>query len=139
MSEMDFERPSSGVHQDLVNILGMVLAVVDRCSSVVVDRCSHVAVDRLHFVVVVLSDPKSGVDRCSADDIDRCSAVDVGQHQYELPMDMQLSTRKASPSSFSCSSTSPKSSSEMALTWCLSLSTAFPLTIASYFFTASAV
>ena len=52
MSEMDFERPSSGVHQDLVNVLGMVLAVVDRCSSVVVDRCSHVAVDRLHCVVV---------------------------------------------------------------------------------------
>ncbi|KAF3487528.1 hypothetical protein F2Q69_00053929 [Brassica cretica] len=29
-SEMDFERPSSGVHQDLVSVLGMVLAVVDR-------------------------------------------------------------------------------------------------------------
>ncbi|KAF3589603.1 hypothetical protein F2Q69_00029448 [Brassica cretica] len=52
MSEMDSERPSRGVHQDLVNVLGMVLAVVDRCSSVVVDRCSHVAVDRLHCVVV---------------------------------------------------------------------------------------
>ena len=52
MSEMDSERPSRGVHQDLVNVLGMVLAVVDRCSSVFVDRCSHVAVDRLHCVVV---------------------------------------------------------------------------------------
>ena len=47
-SEMDFEFPSSGVHQDLVNVLGMALAVVDRCASVVVDRCSHVAVDRFH-------------------------------------------------------------------------------------------
>ena len=52
MSEMDFERPPSGVHQDLVNVLGMVFAVFDRCSSGVVDRCSHVAVDRLHCVVV---------------------------------------------------------------------------------------
>ncbi|KAF3593300.1 hypothetical protein DY000_02021747 [Brassica cretica] len=52
MSEMDFERPSSGVHQDLVNVLGMVLAVVDRSSSVLVNQCSHVAVDRVHCVVV---------------------------------------------------------------------------------------
>ncbi|KAF3551390.1 hypothetical protein DY000_02009295 [Brassica cretica] len=46
MSEMDFERHPSGVYQDLVNVLGMVLAVVDRCSSVVIDRCSHFALDR---------------------------------------------------------------------------------------------
>ena len=47
-SDMDFEFPSSGVHQDLVNVLGMALVVVDRCASVVVDWCSHVAVDRFH-------------------------------------------------------------------------------------------
>ncbi|KAF2545452.1 hypothetical protein F2Q70_00021402 [Brassica cretica] len=50
MSEMDFELPSSGVHQDLVNVLGMVLAVVDHCSSDVVDRRSLVVVDRFYLV-----------------------------------------------------------------------------------------
>ena len=51
MSEMDFRLLLSGVHQDLVNILGMALMVVDRCSSSVVDRRFHVDVDR--FVRVV--------------------------------------------------------------------------------------
>ena len=37
-SEMDFEFPSSGAHQDLVNVLDMALKVIDRCSSAVVDR-----------------------------------------------------------------------------------------------------
>ncbi|KAF2563397.1 hypothetical protein F2Q70_00017507 [Brassica cretica] len=37
-SEMVFEFPLSGVHQDLVNVLDMVLKVIDRCSSAVVDR-----------------------------------------------------------------------------------------------------
>ena len=50
--DMDFERPSSGVHQDLVNVLGMVLAVFNRCSSVVVNRCSHVDLDQLQCFVV---------------------------------------------------------------------------------------
>ncbi|KAF3590076.1 hypothetical protein F2Q69_00027742 [Brassica cretica] len=50
--EIDFEFPSSGVQQDLVNVLGMAIVVVDRCASVVVDRCSHVAVDRFHCIVV---------------------------------------------------------------------------------------
>ncbi|KAF2590176.1 hypothetical protein F2Q70_00038641 [Brassica cretica] len=49
MSKMDFEFPSSGVHQDLVNVLGMALVVVDRCSSVV--RRSLVVVDRFSLVV----------------------------------------------------------------------------------------
>ena len=50
-SEMDFEFPSSGVHQDLVNVLGMALMVVDRCSSSVVDRRFHVDVNRFFRVV----------------------------------------------------------------------------------------
>ncbi|KAF3497370.1 hypothetical protein DY000_02052918 [Brassica cretica] len=49
MSKMDFEFPSSCVHQDLVNVLGMALVVVDRCSSVV--RRSLVVVDRFSLVV----------------------------------------------------------------------------------------
>ena len=65
MSEMDFERPSSGVHQDLVNALDMAwmddqysAALVDRCNNVagdrfflvVLDRCVHVVVDRLPLI-----------------------------------------------------------------------------------------
>ena len=42
MCEMDFGLPSSGVHQHLVNVLGMALTIVDRCSFVVVDRRCHV-------------------------------------------------------------------------------------------------
>ena len=45
MFEMEFELPSSGVHQDLVNVLGMALTVVDRRSSAIVDRRFHVDVD----------------------------------------------------------------------------------------------
>ena len=46
MSEMDFESPSSSVHQNLVNVHGMILAVVDRCTSVVLDRFHYIVVDR---------------------------------------------------------------------------------------------
>ncbi|KAF2567947.1 hypothetical protein F2Q68_00026117 [Brassica cretica] len=52
MSEMNFELPSSGVHQDMVNVLGMALTVIDRCSSAVVNRRFHVVVDRFFRVVV---------------------------------------------------------------------------------------
>ena len=51
MFEMEFELPSSGVHQDLVNVLGMALTVVDRRSSAIVDRRFHVVVDRFFYVV----------------------------------------------------------------------------------------
>ena len=47
---MDFEFPSSGVHQDLVNVLDMALKVIDRCSSAVVDRHFHVVLDRFFCV-----------------------------------------------------------------------------------------
>ncbi|KAG2276590.1 hypothetical protein Bca52824_059145 [Brassica carinata] len=51
MSEMDFELPSSGMHQDMVNVLGMALMVVDRCSSDFVNRRFHVVVDQFFRVV----------------------------------------------------------------------------------------
>ena len=51
MSEMDFRLLSSGVHQDLVNVLGMALTVVDRCLSAFFDRRCRVGVGRFFRVV----------------------------------------------------------------------------------------
>ena len=50
-SEMDFGLLSSGVHQDLVNVLGMALTVVDRCLSAFFDRRCRVGVGRFFRVV----------------------------------------------------------------------------------------
>ena len=62
-----------------------------------------------------------GVGRRSGDDVERCLDVGVGRHQYELPTDIELSTRKASSSRFSCSSISPNSLSKMESLWCPSM------------------
>ncbi|KAF3530712.1 hypothetical protein DY000_02040313 [Brassica cretica] len=128
MSEMYFKTPSSGVHQDLVNVLGWEDAGVERQNL----SCSEF-------------EPFCPISKVVS--IDARLMMSIGAQLFmsvgaQLLMSVDTSTSclwKASFSSFSCSSTSPKSSSKMALTWCLSLSTAFPLTRASCFFTASAV
>ncbi|KAF3586843.1 hypothetical protein F2Q69_00028974 [Brassica cretica] len=136
MSEMDFELPSSGVHQDMVNLLGWEDAGVEQ------QNLSGSEFEQFCLIPKVVSIDARLMMSIGAQllmSIDAQLLLSVDTSTSCLYMDIELSTRKASSSSFSCSSTSPKSLSEMALTWCLSLSTAFPLTRASCFFTASIV
>ena len=77
------------------------------------------------------TDSASGVSRCSVGGVDR--------HQCELPMDMELSTWKSPSWSFSSFITCQKSTSMMALTWCLCVSSPFRLISASCFLKTSPV